>query len=119
MFKRRDWNIVAVTFEGPERLRLNGNREKGKRALDAKKGAANHSRTICWVVFDQEGKRLEGGLGMSADRLPPNQAERMLMSLPTNRIVLELVRELEQGRERVARPFTWEDREQDQHSMGF
>jgi hypothetical protein len=43
----------------------------------------------------------------------------MLTSLPTNRTVLEVLRELERGRDRMAKEFTWQDRGQDREMMGF
>ena len=119
LFGRRDWNIVVITSEGPERMRLNANRQKGKQAAAAKKGAASHNGTLCWIIFDQNGRRLDDGLGPASTRLDPDQAQRLLTSLPTNRTVLEVLRELEQGREKTAREFTWQDRVQDQEMMGF
>lgn len=119
LFGRRDWNLVVVTAEGPERMRLNANRQKGKQAVTAKKGAREHARTLCWVVFDQEGRKLDEGLGPASARLPADQAQRMLTSLPTNRTVLEILRELEQGRDKTAREFVWQDRGQEQEMMGF
>jgi hypothetical protein len=119
LFSRRDWNIVVITSEGPERMRLNANRQKGRQAAAAKKGAASHGGTLCWVVFDQEGRKLDEGLGPASARLDPEQAKRMLTSLPTNRTVLEVLRELERGRDRMAKEFTWQDRGQDREMMGF
>jgi hypothetical protein len=109
LFWQRDWNIVAITFESTDRLRLNGNREKGKRALEAKKGAASHAGTICWAVFDQSGKQLDSGLGPAAKKLQTNEAQQILERMPTHRDVLKVLHDLEQGRARAASSFHWKE----------
>jgi hypothetical protein len=108
LFSRRDWNIVALTYETADRLRLNGNRKQGKKALAAMKGASIHSGTVCWMVFDQTGKSMEQGLGPAAGRIPKQHAERLLASFPRNPGVLEILRKLEEGRETAAKIFDWQ-----------
>ncbi len=107
--KKVDNNLVVVTYEGPNRLRLNGNRKKGREAASAKKGAAVHERTVCWIEFSQGGMRLDQGTGPAAEKLGPGAVEKLLRELPLNPICKGMLRELEQGQDRSARIFTWEN----------
>lgn len=108
-FWQKDWNVVAITFESSERLRINGNRERGRRAVEAKNGAAAHSGTICWIVFDQKGRRVDGGLGPASKKLPTSEAQQMLDRLPTHKVVLKILHDLEQGQSRSAAIFRWKE----------
>ena len=110
--KKADSNIVVVMFEGPNRLRLNGNRKKGKEADAAKKGAAAHERTVCWIEFSQGGMRLDQGKGPAVVKLGDSEVDRMLKELPFNSVCKEMLRELEGGQEKAARILSWENRNQ-------
>ena len=109
-FNKRDSNIVVVMFEGPNRLRLNGNRKRGKQLRVAKQGAANHERTMCWIEFSQGGLRVDQGTGPAAAKIGLAEAERLLRELPTNAVCKKMLMELEQGHERSAKILSWEDR---------
>ena len=108
--KKVDSNIVVVTYEGPNRLRLNGNRKKGRQAAAAKKGAAGHDRTVCWIEFSQGGLRLDQGTGPAAPKMGPGEVDRLLRELPLNAICKGMLRELEQGQDRSAKILSWENR---------
>jgi hypothetical protein len=110
--KKADSNLVVVTFEGPNQLRLNGNRKKGKEATAAKKGAAAHERTVCWIEFSQGGMRLDQGKGPAVAKLGDSEVDRMLKELPFNSVCKEMLRELEAGHEKAARILSWENRNQ-------
>src|SRR5262245_54946357 len=108
--KKADSNIVVVMYEGPNRLRLNGNRKKGKEAGVAKKGAAGHERTVCWIEFSQGGARLDQGKGPAAAKLGESEVDRMLKDLPLNSVCRDMLREVESGQEKAARILSWENR---------
>jgi hypothetical protein len=110
--KKVDSNIVVITWEGPNRFRLNGNRKKGKEAGVAKKGAAGHERTVCWIEFSQGGMRLDQGKGPAAAKVGDGEVDRMLRELPLNSVCKEMLRELEGGQDKAARILSWEDRNQ-------
>lgn len=106
-FGKKEENLVVVTYEGPNRLRLNGNRKEGREVEQAKQGAKAHTRTVVWFTFDMKGKRLDQGTGPASDRVAAGETERMLRELPINKIVLDMLRELEQGADRSAKILSW------------
>ncbi len=99
---KRDYNLVVLTYEGPNRFRLNGNRKRGKAVAVAKRNAAAHDQTICWVEFSQSGKALDQGLGPAAEKIGREKAEVILRGLPTHPTCKKVLIELEQGAERTA-----------------
>jgi hypothetical protein len=105
--KKVDSNLVVVTYEGPNKLRLNGNRKKGKEVVSAKKGAAAHDRTVCWIEFSQGGMRLDQGTGPAAPKLEPGEVERLLRELPFNPICKGMLHDLEEGHDRSAKILIW------------
>ena len=109
-FGKKDSNLVVVIHEGKNRLRLNGNRKKGKKMATAKRGAAAHEHTVCWIEFSQGGLPLDQGTGKSASKLEPGKAERLLRDLRTDPVCKKLLLELEGGRERSSKILNWEDR---------
>jgi hypothetical protein len=109
-FGGKESNIVVVTYEGPNKLRLNGNRKKGKDIDAAKKGATAYEHTVCWIEFSQGGMRLDQGKGPAVAKVGAAEAERILRDLPLNPICKSMLTELEKGQERAARIFSWEDR---------
>ena len=79
-------------------------------AIDsAKKGAAAHDRTVCWIEFSQGGMRLDQGTGPAAAKVGDDEANRLLKELPLNSVCKEMLRELETGHERSARILSWKD----------
>lgn len=96
--KKVETILAVVTYEGPGRLRLNGLRGKGGAA---KKGAAAHDRTVCWVEFDMAGVPLDRGLGRAARQTP--QTERLVRDLPANLTCRGIVDRLKQGEESISK----------------
>ena len=98
--KKYDGRLVVLTYEGPGRLLLNGNRTRDQRA---RRNAAAHSGTVCWIELASGGGRMAQGVGPAASRLDTAEVERLLRELPQTsccRMVLEL---LEQGRDHSSR----------------
>ena len=110
--KKNDTNLVVVIFEGPSRLRLNGNRKHGKAAESAKKNATSHEGTVCWMEFSQGGSRIDQGTGPSAGKLGPGEVDRLLRELPFNAECKAMLLELEQGKERAAKILRWDSKSQ-------
>ena len=108
-FGKEASNIIVVTYEGPNRLRLNGNRKKGRDINAAKKGAAAHDRTVCWIEFSQGGMRLDQGKGQAAVKVGDSEVERLLRELPLNSVCKEMLHELEGGQEKAARILSWQN----------
>jgi hypothetical protein len=92
--------LVVATYEGPGRVRLNGNRISGG---PAKRNAAAHAQTVCWAEFAEDGARRDQGPGPMAGRLADGQAERLLRELPQLAACRELLRDLADGRDRSGR----------------
>lgn len=92
--------LVVVTYEGPDRLMLNGNKTANDRS---KKHAAVHGQTVCWVEFAPDGVPLDQGLGPAAGRLGPGEAERLLRELPRNADCRSVLEHMNQGREQTGR----------------
>lgn len=92
--------LVVATYEGPGRVRLNGNRIAGG---PAKQNAAAHPQTVCWAEFAVDGARRDQGLGPMGGRLGDGQAERLLRELPRNTACRELLGDLADGRDRSGR----------------
>ena len=111
-FGSKESNIVVVIYEGPNRLRLNGNRKKGRDIEAAKKGAAAHDRTVCWVEFSQGGMRLDQGKGPAAAKVGDAEADRLLRELPLNSVCKGMLRELEGGQEKSAKILNWANPDQ-------
>ena len=51
---RSETHLVVVTYEGKGHLRLNGNHV---RSFRARRNAAKHERTVCWIEFTPGGPR--------------------------------------------------------------
>ncbi len=108
-FGGKESNIVVVMFEGPGRLRLNGNRKKGKEVESVKKNASAHDRTVCWIEFSQTGMRLDEAVGPAAAKVGADEAKRLLKDLPLTTACKEMLRELEGGQDRSAKILAWQD----------
>ena len=91
-----DRHLVVITFEGPGRLRLNGNRSAGKKA---KQGAAAHDQTVAWIEFAPGGGRLDQGLGPAAGRMGTEELQTLLRDLPTDPACRAVLQGLAGGRE--------------------
>ena len=108
-FGGKESNIVVVMYEGPNRLRLNGNRKKGRDLAVAKKAAAAHDRTVCWIEFSQGGARLDQGIGPAAAKIGDAEANRLLKDLPLSTACKEMLRDLEGGHEKSAKIMNWQN----------
>lgn len=97
---RKQSHLVVVTYEGPARLMLNGNRTKDGRH---KKHATAYGQTVCWVEFATDGIPTDQGLGPAAGRLPAGEAERLLRELPRNPSCRTVLEHLKEGREQSGR----------------
>src|ERR1700677_445930 len=64
--KKHDGRLVVLTYEGPGRLLLNGNRTHDERA---RRNAAAHPGTVCWIELASSGGRMAQGVGPAAIRL--------------------------------------------------
>ncbi|MGH7139845.1 MAG: hypothetical protein ACREHD_29245, partial [Pirellulales bacterium] len=56
----KDWNVLTLTYERADLLRINGNRTKGLDANKIRENVKRHARTVYWAAFDQKGKVLQG-----------------------------------------------------------
>jgi hypothetical protein len=98
--KKYDGRLIVLTYEGPGRLLLNGNRTRDEHA---RRNATAHSGTVCWIELASGGGRVAQGVGPAAVHLDAADVERLLRELPQTsccRTVLEL---LEQGRDHTCR----------------
>jgi hypothetical protein len=102
---RGDRHLVVITFEGPGRLRLNGNRTSGRRA---KRGAAAHEQTVGWIEFDPGGGRLDQGLGPAAGRLGEAEVTALLRDLPADPSCQAVLRGLAGGRDHSSKVLSFE-----------
>lgn len=93
---RSERHLVVITFEGPGRLRLNGNRSAGRRA---KQGAVAHEQTVAWIEFAPDGGRLDQGLGPAASRLGGAEVQALLRDLPSDPACRAVLQGLAGGRE--------------------
>lgn len=107
--KKKDWNVIAVIFERPDRYQVNGNRGKGAAAEKIRDGARRHERTIFWAVFDQKGAFLEGAPGPADNHITPATLERLQRELPRIKTVRQVLDTLEQGKtNKMAMPMEWD-----------
>ncbi len=107
-FGGKDWNIIAVIFEGKNMYRVNGNRGKGGDAVKARDGAKTHQRTIFWAVFDQKRAFLEGDAGRGQSLVDPQVVQRLRKELSTNSTITHILGILERGElTMAAKPLIW------------
>jgi hypothetical protein len=100
-FWKRDETLLAVvTFEGPGRLRVNGYHARGGRA---KRGAASHERTVCWIELASDGRRLDEGLGRGSTLVGAEEAGRLLRELPKIPVCQHVLDLLHQGENSVSK----------------
>ena len=95
-FKNKyDGRLVVLTYEGPGRLLLNGNRTQDEHA---RRNAAAHPGTVCWIELASGGGRMAQGVGPAASHLDPAEVERLLHELPQTSCCRTVLEHLEQGR---------------------
>jgi hypothetical protein len=105
--KKAETYLVVVISEGKDRLRLNGNLIRGDKK--AKKGAASHSRTVCWAEFATDGTRRDDGLGPMASSLGEGGADRLLRELPQTAACRQLLEALGEGKPIAGKWLVWGD----------
>ena len=94
-FKNKyDGRLVVLTYEGPGRLLLNGNRTRDEHA---RRNAAAHPGTVCWIELASGGGRLAQGVGPAASHLDGAEVERLLRELPHTSCCRTVLEHLEQG----------------------
>ena len=98
--KKHDGRLVVLTYEGPGRLLLNGNRTRGEQA---RRNAAAHPGTVCWIELASRGGRMAQGVGPAAIRLDTAEVERLLVELPQKSVCQTVLDHLEQGRDHSCR----------------
>jgi hypothetical protein len=100
-FKNKyDGRLVVLTYEGPGRLLLNGNRTHDDRS---KRNAAAHAGTVCWIELASGGGRLDQGVGPAASRLDSGEVERLLRDLPQTPCCRTVLEHLDRGRDHSCR----------------
>ena len=93
--KKYDGRLVVLTYEGPGRLLLNGNRTQDEHA---RRNAAAHPGTVCWIELESGGGRMAQGVGPAAGHLDTAEVERLLSELPQTSCCRTVLEHLEQGR---------------------
>jgi hypothetical protein len=99
-FKKYDGRLVVLTYEGPGRLLLNGNRTHDEHA---RRNAAAHPRTVCWIELAPGGGRMAQGVGPAAGHLDTTEVQRLLLKLPQTSCCRTVLEHLEQGRDHSCR----------------
>ena len=98
--KNYDGRLVVLTYEGPGRLLLNGNRTHGEHA---RRNAAAHPGTVCWIELASGGGRMAQGVGPAAGHLDAAEVERLLLELPRSSCCRTVLEHLEQGSDHSCR----------------
>jgi hypothetical protein len=100
-FKQKyDGRLVVLTYEGPGRLLLNGNRTHDEHA---RRNAAAHPATVCWIELTSGGGRMAQGVGPAASRLDTTEVQRLLRELPQTSCCRTVLEHLERGRDHASR----------------
>jgi hypothetical protein len=92
--------LIVLTYEGPGRLLLNGNRTHDEHA---RQRAAAHPGTVCWIELASGGGRMDQGVGPAAGHLDTAEVERLLRELPQTSCCRTVLEHLEQGRNHSCR----------------
>ena len=108
LFSRKDWNVIAITFERKDLYQVNGNRCKGTAATTLRDGVKRHDRTIYWATFDQKGAFLEGEAGLAQKLVPQSVLKQLIRELHTLKTVREILNVLEEKKAgQIAKPLDW------------
>jgi hypothetical protein len=104
--KKHDGRLVVLTYEGPGRLLLNGNRTHDERA---RRNAAAHPGTVCWIELARGGGRMAQGVGPAAFHLDAAEVDRLLGELPQTSCCRTVLEHLDEGRDHSCRwlELTW------------
>ena len=98
--KKYDSRLVVLTYEGPGRLLLNGNRTQDEHA---RRNAAAHPGTVCWIELGSGGGRMAQGVGQAACHLDTAEVERLLHELPQTSCCRTVLEHLEEGHDHSCR----------------
>jgi hypothetical protein len=98
--KKYDGRLVVLTYEGPGKLLLNGNRTHDEQA---RRNAAAHPGTVCWIELASGGGRMAQGVGPAAGRLNTAEVERLLLELPQKSCCRTVLEHLDHGRDHSCR----------------
>jgi hypothetical protein len=98
--KKYDGRLVVLTYEGPGRLLVNGNRTHDERA---RRNAAAHPGTVCWIELASGGGRMGQGVGPAAGHLETAEVERLLHELPQTSCCRTVLENLDQGHDHSCR----------------
>ena len=98
--KKYDGRLFVLTYEGPGRLLLNGNRTHDEHA---RRNAAAHPGTVCWIELASGGGRMAQGVGPAASHLDPAEVERLLGELPQTSCCRTVLGHLEEGHDHSCR----------------
>jgi hypothetical protein len=101
----KDWNVLTLTFERADLLRVNGNRTKGLGANKIRDNAKRHARTVYWAVFSQSGKVIEAEAGPGIELIPKSAAEKLEKAWVTHEVVQEVLGLLQRGEMKAARVY--------------
>lgn len=101
----KDWNVVTLTYERADLLRINGNRTKGLDANKIRDNAKRHARTVYWALFDQKGKVLDTAAGPGVDLVAKASVERLEKAWTSHATVKEVVDLLRGGEMKAARVY--------------
>jgi hypothetical protein len=98
--KRYDGRLVVLTYQGPGRLLLNGNRTHDDHA---RRNAAAHPGTVCWIELESGGGRMAQGVGPVAGHLDSAEVDRLVRELPQTSCCRTVLEHLERGRDHSCR----------------
>lgn len=101
----KDWNVLTLTFERADLLRVNGNRTKGLDANKIRDNARRHARTVYWAVFNQKGNVIEAEAGPGIERIPKPAAERLEKEWLKHECVKAVLELLQKGEQKAARVY--------------
>jgi hypothetical protein len=98
--KKYDSRLVVLTYEGPGRLLLNGNRTRDE---NARQNAAAHPGTVCWIELASGGGRMAQGVGPAAARLDTAEVDRLMHELPQTSCCRTVLEHLAEGHDHSCR----------------
>jgi hypothetical protein len=101
----RDWNVLTLTFERADLLRVNGNRTKGLDANKIRDNAKRHARTVYWAVFNQKGTVQDAEAGPGVELIPKSAVEKLHKEWLKHPTVLEVLDLLAKGEMKAARVY--------------
>jgi hypothetical protein len=92
--------VIALSREGPDRLRLNGNQVT---RTQVKTNAASHDQTVIWMEVTSGGGRIDQGTGPASSKLAPGELERLQRDVHLSTAFKAIVEELDGGREHASK----------------